>query len=233
MPRTCEARFLVKKRHRDKLWKIVSDILRSILIHVDWYPHGQARVHHVDPKDCPLPCTKNSGCHTAVKGESCYSAVKWVREPGRSGEANTAQVVTLWGQEEWYQTAPHLAGDPKGIPGAQMKPLGQGWNVKVCILSLANLESLRYPGLTKESSLYDFQVGWFFKNMAASSIPLRRETVQIFQESVKLIEHWWKLMKKGGNRTKDQQIRWKSDWSCWGIPCHRLRIQHWLVVSSF
>ena len=38
----------------------------------------QARVHKVDPKDCPLPCTKNAGCHTAVAGEHCYSAVKWV-----------------------------------------------------------------------------------------------------------------------------------------------------------
>ena len=111
--------FLVKERHRDKLWKIVLDILGSSRIHIDIDP-GQAKVHHANPKDCPLPCTKNSGCHTAVKGESCYSAVKWVRFPAAEAAAEPAasavsSFVTLQGQEEWNQTAPHLAGDPKGF----------------------------------------------------------------------------------------------------------------------
>ncbi|CAK9027193.1 Carbohydrate-binding domain-containing protein C2E1P3.05c [Durusdinium trenchii] len=58
----------------------------GLKLHPTWYPgltssspfsDFQARVHHVNPKDCPLPCTKDAGCHTAVAGEHCYSAVKW------------------------------------------------------------------------------------------------------------------------------------------------------------
>ena len=182
-------------------WKIVSDILRSILIHIDrhwsWWPGsgppcGPQRLSTAVHEELGLPHCRE-GRVLLLRGELGQDPSGLFQK--LSG-TQRSQVVTLWGQEEWYQTAPHLAGDPKGfqgIPGAQMKPLGGQMS-----LDLESLE-LRYPGLTKESSFYDFQVGWLKNQMAASMIPLRRET---FQESFKLIENLTEI---------DENWKWKQN----------------------
>ncbi|CAE7304487.1 unnamed protein product [Symbiodinium pilosum] len=63
----------------------------GLKLHPTWYPgltsestfaEFQGRVHLVTPDVCPVPCTAHAGCHDAVEGESCYSAVKWAMKSG-------------------------------------------------------------------------------------------------------------------------------------------------------
>lgn len=92
--------------------------------HPKWYPgltssspfsDFQARVHHANPKDCPLPCTKNSGCHTAVKGESCYSAVNWAKKSGIKQHPTWYKGLTKESSFYDFQVAVHKA-TPKKCP---------------------------------------------------------------------------------------------------------------------
>ncbi|CAK9050482.1 unnamed protein product [Durusdinium trenchii] len=96
----------------------------GLKLHPTWYPgltssspfsDFQARVHHVNPKDCPLPCTKDAGCHTAVAGEHCYSAVKWAMKSGITQHPTWYKGLTKESSFHDFQVAVHKA-TPKKCP---------------------------------------------------------------------------------------------------------------------
>merc|ERR1719356_1401543 len=85
----------------------------GIFQHPEWYPDltpdspmedFQARLHSINHSNCPEPCNATSvtlppatpACHTAVDGEACYGAVRWVADIG------------IFENPEWY---PELTPD--------------------------------------------------------------------------------------------------------------------------
>ncbi|CAJ1441563.1 unnamed protein product [Effrenium voratum] len=96
----------------------------GLKLHPTWYPgltatssfsDFQARVHHVHPKDCPVPCTKKAGCHTPKKGESCHSAVLWAMEHGITLHPSWYPGLTKASSFDEFQMAVHKA-TPKKCP---------------------------------------------------------------------------------------------------------------------
>jgi hypothetical protein len=81
----------------------------------EWYPGLNASssfedfqlvLHFGGHHNCPAPC----GCHTALPGESCHSAVKWAMEDGIHGNPEWYPGLTSSSSFEEFQIVLHLQG---------------------------------------------------------------------------------------------------------------------------
>jgi len=90
----------------------------GIKMHPHWYPglssHSsddefQQIVHSHNPQKCAAPCpkTKNTKCHTALPGDSCYKDVMWAKNHGIREHPNWYHGLSPSSTDEEFQADIH------------------------------------------------------------------------------------------------------------------------------
>jgi len=92
---------------------------KGVLLHPTWYSgltasssftDFQTHLHNVNPADCPLPCTQQSGC---IAPKACKTAVLWAMEKGISLHPTWYSGLTKESSFEEFQAAIHIGAPTK------------------------------------------------------------------------------------------------------------------------
>lgn len=132
----------------------------------DWYPgltesssfeEFQALLHLRGYHHCPAPC----GCHTALPGETCHSAVTWAMQTGIRTNPEWYSGLTASSSFKQFQLVLHLDGHHNcsapcrchtALPGETCHTA-----VKWALQTGIHKNPAWYPGLTECSSFEQFQ----------------------------------------------------------------------------